>query len=90
MKTSRALLGVLAGLAAGAAIGILFAPAKGERTRRNMSRKGKELIEDLEDVVDDRFNTAFKKMAGKLKSCNCNSGTAPENSETKYATNDNR
>jgi gas vesicle protein len=86
MKTSRALLGVLAGLAAGAAIGILFAPAKGERTRRNMSRKGEELMDDLEDLVDDRFKTAFNKMAGKLKSCNCSAGTAKENSETKHAT----
>jgi gas vesicle protein len=90
MKTSRALLGVLAGMAAGAAIGILFAPAKGERTRRNLSRKGEELMDDLEDLVDDRFKTAFNKMGGKLKSCNCNSGTAQENREANHATTDNR
>lgn len=83
MKTSRALLGVMAGLAAGAAIGILFAPAKGEHTRRKVSRKGEELMDDLEELVDERLSTTLKKMSGKLKSCTC-SHTA-ENSKEEHA-----
>lgn len=90
MKTSRALLGVLAGLAAGAAIGILFAPAKGERTRRNISRKGDELMDDLEALVDERLNSTLNKVVGKIKQCGCTSGTAQETREAKHATTDNR
>ncbi|MCL4481924.1 MAG: YtxH domain-containing protein, partial [Bacteroidetes bacterium] len=40
MNTGKVLLGVLAGVAAGALIGILFAPAKGSRTRRRILKKG--------------------------------------------------
>jgi gas vesicle protein len=90
MKTSRALLGVLAGLAAGAAIGILFAPAKGERTRRNISRKGEEFMDDLEALVDERLNSTLNKVVGKIKQCGCTSGTAQENREAKHAPADNR
>lgn len=84
MKTSKAVLGVLAGLAAGAAIGMLFAPDKGERTRRNLSRKGQDLMDDLEDLVDDRLTSAFKNVTGKMKSCNCHS--AQENRDAGHAT----
>lgn len=77
-------MGVLAGMAAGAAIGILFAPDKGQRTRRNISRKGQDLMDDLEDLVDDRFTMAFKNVTGRMKSCNCHS--AQENRDAENAT----
>jgi gas vesicle protein len=35
MKTDKVILGVLGGIAAGAILGILFAPEKGERTEKN-------------------------------------------------------
>lgn len=88
MKTSRALLGVLAGLAAGAAIGILFAPAKGERTRRTISRKGEDLMDDLEELVDERLSDALRRMPGKLKSCTCSH--PEENRQEAHAANDRR
>jgi gas vesicle protein len=43
MKSGKVILGVLAGLAAGAALGILFAPHKGEKTRKKISDSAKDL-----------------------------------------------
>lgn len=57
MSKGRVLLGVLAGLAAGTVLGILFAPAKGSETRRKISDKGNEFSENLkkkfDEVIDD-------------------------------------
>jgi gas vesicle protein len=41
----------LAALAAGAAIGILFAPASGKETRSRITRKGNDLRDSLNDML---------------------------------------
>jgi len=45
--TTKVLLGIVAGAAVGAVLGILFAPAKGEDTRENMMKKGKAFADEL-------------------------------------------
>ncbi len=47
MNTSRAVLGVLAGIAAGAAIGVLLAPRKGDRAKASLLKKEKILQRPL-------------------------------------------
>lgn len=58
MKTSSVVLGVLAGAAVGAIVGILFAPDKGYNTRRKITRKGEEFVDDLKERAMDIRNQA--------------------------------
>jgi gas vesicle protein len=62
MRTLKVLLGVLAGFAAGAALGVMFAPAKGYRTRRRLISKG----EDLRALIKDRAEEKFEELVDKL------------------------
>jgi gas vesicle protein len=68
MKASRVLLGVVAGAAVGAVLGILFAPDKGENTRRKIARKAEDLRDDIKEranhlaeIVSDPFHRAEKR-----------------------------
>ena len=60
--SGKVVLGLLAGVALGATLGILFAPDKGERTRRNISSK----VEDMESDLEDRFEDFLNDMKQKF------------------------
>jgi gas vesicle protein len=66
MTTGKVLLGVLAGVAAGAILGILFAPDKGSVTRKKISKKGK----DYTNAVKDKFNEFVEGVSGKIEKMN--------------------
>ncbi len=53
MNSGKVVLGVLAGLASGAILGILFAPDKGSETRRKIVKKGSDSIDELKEKLDD-------------------------------------
>jgi len=63
MKTGKALLGILTGVAVGAAIGILFAPDEGKKTRRKIRNKGRHLADDIKYKYDDAVQAASKKLS---------------------------
>lgn len=52
MNSGKVLLGFIVGVAVGAVLGVLFAPAKGSVTRKRITRKGTEYAED----VKEKFN----------------------------------
>lgn len=52
MSAGKVALGVLAGTAVGATLGILFAPDKGSETRKKIAQKGN----DYADKVSGKFN----------------------------------
>lgn len=62
MKSGKVILGIMAGLAAGAALGILYAPGKGTTTRKKISKKGDAYIEDLKTMFDEFLETISDKF----------------------------
>lgn len=63
MNSGKVLLGVLAGVATGALLGILFAPSKGSRTRRRITKKG----EAYADGLKEKFDTVLAGISGKIE-----------------------
>ncbi len=67
---SKTLIALLAGLAAGAAIGLLFAPEKGSETRDKLSQSLKDLGDSIKDKAADEINsltTLKDKVVDSLK-----------------------
>lgn len=55
-STANFLLGVLAGAAAGALVGLLFAPDKGSTTREKIKKKIREISDDYDLGIDELIN----------------------------------
>jgi gas vesicle protein len=67
MNTGKALLGILAGVAAGALFGILFAPEKGSETRKKIAKKGKDYVDDLTVKLNDLMEDVSEKVDSVAK-----------------------
>ena len=67
MNTGKTMLAVLASFAAGAAIGVLFAPDKGSDTRKKISKKGENLAKGFGDSIDKKFDELSMAIRGKTK-----------------------
>jgi len=52
-NTEKLLLGLASTFAAGAVLGILFAPERGDKTRRKILRSGKDLFKKVDHTLDD-------------------------------------
>jgi gas vesicle protein len=61
MNASKVLMGVLGGVAVGAVAGILFAPAKGTKTRKRIMKKGNNLKKDMKNKFEDVYKTISTK-----------------------------
>jgi gas vesicle protein len=62
MSSGKVLLGVLAGVAVGAVLGVLFAPDKGSNTRKRISKKGEGLADDLREKFDEFLDSISVKV----------------------------
>jgi len=60
--SGKVFLGVLMGMAAGALLGVLFAPDKGSETRKKMAQKGEEFA----DGIKDKFNNLIDELNQKI------------------------
>jgi len=71
MSSGKVLASVLAGAAAGAILGILFAPDKGTETRRKIAERGTDLADSVKgkvneyaDVISEKYDTVKQKVSG--------------------------
>ncbi|MBD3581101.1 YtxH domain-containing protein [Flavobacterium selenitireducens] len=62
MSTGKVILGAAAGLAIGAALGVLFAPDKGANIRKKIAEKGNDYASDLKN----KYNGAIDSITSKL------------------------
>ena len=58
---AKTLTALLVGAAAGAVLGLLFAPDKGSNIRNKIMKFGQEAGEELESYVDEGINYAKRK-----------------------------
>lgn len=65
MSKGKVLLGVMAGAAFGAVLGILFAPDKGSSTRKKILNKRDDLLDETEEKFNDFINGMTNKF-GKV------------------------
>lgn len=61
MKSNNLVIGLVAGLAIGATLGVLLAPDKGSKTRKKIISKTKETKDKLKDGFDDFLDTVSEK-----------------------------
>jgi hypothetical protein len=62
MNTGKLVLGIVAGAAAGALLGVLFAPEKGTMTRKRIRCKEEDLRSDLKDKIDEFVDSIINKF----------------------------
>jgi gas vesicle protein len=62
MSSGKVLLGLLAGVAAGALLGVLFAPDKGTVTRKKITKKGDEYADALKEKFNEYMDTISEKI----------------------------
>ena len=74
MRTGKIALGVVSGIVAGAAIGMLFAPKKGADTRQRIADRSNEYvngtrtrINELMNDVSHKFDSVKNKAMGKKR-----------------------
>ena len=61
MKADKIILGVLGGVAVGALLGVLFAPEKGDKTRKKIMDKSNDYADELKDKLDTLLGTINRK-----------------------------
>jgi len=71
MNSKDTILGILVGAAAGATLGLLFAPRKGSETRKALAENGEEYFdkftEDIKDTLDEKLNKYFSKNSSRAE-----------------------
>jgi gas vesicle protein len=70
MKSSNVLMSVIAGAAAGAVLGVLYAPDKGANTRNRIVRKGQGLVGGIKEKASHLAEMVTTPFYGELEAGN--------------------
>jgi gas vesicle protein len=62
MSSGKVLLGLLAGVATGVLLGVLFAPDKGWLTRKRIVKKSEDFVEGLTEKFNEFLDTVSEKL----------------------------
>jgi len=65
-NTAKIIAALAVGAAAGAVIGVLFAPEKGSETRRKVSEEGKKLAQSLKEKLN-RMKEKSDEVASNIQ-----------------------
>jgi len=70
MSIKKTIIGVLAGAAVGATLGVLYAPSKGSVTRRKFSRQKIDFTEELEEKFNDLIDNITEQFKTVVEEVN--------------------
>lgn len=86
MKAGKLLLGLISGAAAGAALGLLFAPKKGADTRKTITETGDNYIKGAKEKIDefaDNLNHKMESLKNRAKAETSSSAVEKKINEVK-------
>jgi gas vesicle protein len=63
MSTGKVVVGIAAGLAAGALLGVLFAPARGLVTRKRVAQRATNYADDMKEKFSEYVDTITDRFA---------------------------
>jgi gas vesicle protein len=69
MKPGKIILTVISAAAAGLLTGVLFAPEKGNRTRRRILERGQDSIDDLINTANHKIRQVRRQMNSSCTGC---------------------
>ncbi len=78
MKAGKVIVGIMAGAAVGAALGVLYAPDKGSKTRKKIMAQKDAYVSDLED----KFNGFVETVASRFESLKKDTAQKMDNGRT--------
>jgi gas vesicle protein len=81
MNAGKLVAGVLLGAAAGAVLGVLFAPDKGTETRRKIAKKGT----DFKDSIKNKINGLVDDLASEYEEAKDDASKLVDNGKEKMA-----
>jgi gas vesicle protein len=78
MNSAKLLLSAIAGVAIGIQIGVLIAPEKGEETRKKLTKKGDDYLDEINTQIN-RFIDGVTEKLDKVNRNAANVGEAGKN-----------